>query len=263
LSLSAGGQDWGTETGVRTAGIAGSEGCGMELRAVGFCLALLWGCALAAAAAQGKEGECLRGRWPQPSRDSGTWDPGRPSLLSGTHLWKLTYGCWVSVRKVRQSARAAVRNDLGDPYPEILGSLELRDLGWGAQGSEAAGRGTRRPPRGFSPVAASGAGPPQGALGPSEERTLSRVFPAISLLVTRVHLTHHLPRFLAEGIWMQALLFGEGSSRCPAPSKRVSLRPIRFFTGVLWASIGSAWGQPRPLTPSLLPKLPSQVRETG
>lgn len=235
----------------------------MELRAVGFCLALLWGCALAAAAAQGKEGECLRGRWPQPSRDSGTWDPGRPSLLSGTHLWKLTYGCWVSVRKVRQSARAAVRNDLGDPYPEILGSLELRDLGWGAQGSEAAGRGTRRPPRGFSPVAASGAGPPQGALGPSEERTLSRVFRAISLLVTRVHLTHHLPRFLAEGIWMQALLFGEGSSRCPAPSKRVSLRPIRFFTGVLWASIGSAWGQPRPLTPSLLPKLPSQVRETG
>ena len=55
MSLSAGGQDWGTETGVRTAGIAGSEGCGMELRAVGFCLALLWGCALAAAAAQGKE----------------------------------------------------------------------------------------------------------------------------------------------------------------------------------------------------------------
>lgn len=33
----------------------------MELRAVGFCLALLWGCALAAAAAQGKEGECLHG----------------------------------------------------------------------------------------------------------------------------------------------------------------------------------------------------------
>lgn len=33
----------------------------MELRTAGFCLALLWGCSLAAAAAQGKEGECLRG----------------------------------------------------------------------------------------------------------------------------------------------------------------------------------------------------------
>lgn len=147
---------------------------------------------------------------------------------------------WVSVRKVRQSARAAVRNDLGDPFPEILGSLELRDLGWGAQGSEAAGRGTRRPPRGFSPVAASGTRPPQGARGPSEERTLSRVFRAINLLVTRVHLTHHLPRFLAEGIWIHALLFGEGSSRYPVPSKRVS--PL-FHWGPLgqnWERLGSA-----------------------
>lgn len=61
MSATAGGQDWDTEIDVRTAGIAGSERCGMELQAVGFCLALLWGCALGAAAAQGKEGECLRG----------------------------------------------------------------------------------------------------------------------------------------------------------------------------------------------------------
>lgn len=57
----ASGQEQGTEAGVRIAEIAGNERRGMELRATGFCLALLWGCALAAAATQGKEGECLRG----------------------------------------------------------------------------------------------------------------------------------------------------------------------------------------------------------
>ncbi|OBS67636.1 hypothetical protein A6R68_03797, partial [Neotoma lepida] len=51
----AGGQERDTEASVRTAEIAGSERRGMELRAASFCLALLWGCALAAAAAQGKE----------------------------------------------------------------------------------------------------------------------------------------------------------------------------------------------------------------
>ena len=35
--------------------IAGNERHGMELRATGFCLALLWGCALAATVTQGKE----------------------------------------------------------------------------------------------------------------------------------------------------------------------------------------------------------------
>lgn len=143
---------------------------------------------------------------------------------------------------LRQSERAAVGDDPGDPFSEIPGSLELRDLGWGAQGSEAAERGTRRPPRGCSPVAASGTRPPQGARGLSgERRRLSRVFRAIGLLVIRVHLTR-LPRFRAEGIWMQALIFGEGSSRCPVPSKRVSLRPIRFFTGIPWASLGERLG---------------------
>lgn len=61
MCVAAGEQERDVEASVRTAGIAGSEGCGMELRAAGFCLALLWGCALAAAAAQGKEGECLHG----------------------------------------------------------------------------------------------------------------------------------------------------------------------------------------------------------
>lgn len=198
------------------------------------------------------------------SRDSETRDPGRPSLLSGAHLWKLTYDCWVSARRVKHSARAAVGDDLGDPFFEISGSLDLRDLGWGAHGSEASERGTQRPPRGCSPVAASGTRPPQGARGPSEERRrLSRVFRAISLLVTRVLVTH-LPHIRAEGIWMQALLFGEGSSRCPVPSKRVSLRPIRFFTGVLWASIGSARVSSGhsflPSFPSLPPRFGRQVK---
>lgn len=198
------------------------------------------------------------------SRDSGTRDPGRPSLLSGAHLWKLTYDCWVSALRVKHSARAAVGDDLGDPFFEISGSLDLRDLGWGAHGSEASERGTQRPPRGCSPVAASGTRPPQGARGPSEERRrLSRVFRAISLLVTRVLVTH-LPHIRAEGIWMQALLFGEGSSRCPVPSKRVSLRPIRFFTGVLWASIGSARVSSGhsflPSFPSLPPRFGRQVK---
>lgn len=68
----ASGQEWGTEAGLRIAEIAESERRGMELRATGFCLALLWGCALAAAAAQGKEGECLRsGRSQQGPRATG------------------------------------------------------------------------------------------------------------------------------------------------------------------------------------------------
>lgn len=61
MCAAAGRQLRDIEAGVWTAGIAGSEGCDMELRAVGFCLALLYSCALAAAAAQGKEGECLLG----------------------------------------------------------------------------------------------------------------------------------------------------------------------------------------------------------
>lgn len=161
---------------------------------------------------------------------------------------------------LRQSERAAVGDDPGDPFSEIPGSLELRDLGWGAQGLEAAERGTRRPPRGCSPVAASGTRPPQGARGLSgERRRLSRVFRAIGLLVIRVHLTR-LPRFRAEGIWMQALIFGEGSSRCPVPSKRVSLRPIRFFTGPL----GQPWGAPGvSLCHSHLPSFPSRPPRFG
>lgn len=178
------------------------------------------------------------------SRDSGTRDPGHPSLLSGAHLWKMTYGCWVSALRVRQSARAAVGDNLGDPFSEIPGSLVLRDLGWGAQGSEASERGTQRPPRGCSPVAASGTRPPQGARGPSEERRrLSRVFRTISLLVTRV-LSTHLPRFHAEGIWIQALLFGEGSSRCLYQPKGSPCPLSAFSLGSSWASIGSAWISP-------------------
>lgn len=198
-------------------------------------------------------------RWPQLAGTPRHGTPGTPASFWGA-LWKLTYGWWVSALRVRQSARAAVGDDLGDPFSEIPGSLELRDLGWGAQGSEASERGTQRPPRGCSPVAASGTRPPQGALGPSEKRRrLSRIFRAISLLVTRVLLTH-LPRFRAEGIWMQALLFGEGSSRCPVSAKRVSLLPIRFFTGVLWASIGSAWVSP---SHSYIPSFPSRPPRFG
>lgn len=54
--------------GLRAAGVrdraqrTGLRGGGMERLAPRVCLALLWGCVLAAAAAaQGKEGECARG----------------------------------------------------------------------------------------------------------------------------------------------------------------------------------------------------------
>lgn len=54
--------------GVREPGagdLSRSEERSMERRTVGACLALLWGCALVAAAAQGKEGERVR---PDPAR---------------------------------------------------------------------------------------------------------------------------------------------------------------------------------------------------
>lgn len=45
---------------------------GMEYRAVRACLALLWGCAMVAAAvAQGKEGECVSGCWTCEAREPG------------------------------------------------------------------------------------------------------------------------------------------------------------------------------------------------
>lgn len=106
---------------MRIAEIAGNERRGMELRATGFCLALLWGCALAAAATQGKEGECLRGGHSQQgprATDPGSWSP---ALLSGTYLWKLTCGCLA--RWVRWGSRAAVGDNLGDP---LLGLQALR-----------------------------------------------------------------------------------------------------------------------------------------
>lgn len=129
----------------------------------------------------------------------------------------------------------AVGDDRGDPFSEISGSLELRNLGWGAQGSEAAGRGTQRPPRGCSPVAASGRRPPPGPRGPSEER--SRVFRAISLLVTRVHLTHP-PRFRTEGIWVQALLFWGGVFLVPCTKQKGLTAPHLLFH---WGPLGQHW----------------------
>lgn len=98
----------------------------------------------------------------------------------------------------------------------IPGSLELRGVGRGAQGSEAEERGMRRPPRGCSLAEISGTRPPQGARGPSEKRSLSGLFRAISFLVTLVYLTHLLP-IRAEGIWVQTPLFGEGASQQPEP----------------------------------------------
>lgn len=126
----ASGQERDTEAGVRTAEIARSERRGMELRAAGFCcLALLWGCALAAAAAQGKEGECPRGgRSQQGPRATGprALEPHAPLQVTPleTDLWLLGLGALGLVGRAGCS-----RDNLGGPPPGIPGSPELRDLG--------------------------------------------------------------------------------------------------------------------------------------
>lgn len=106
VEVVGGGQERGVETCAQTVEIAGSEGCGMELRAASFCLALLWGCSLAAAAAQGKEGECLRGgRGHQGSRATGPRTLEPHAALRGasleTDLWMRGLGALSSGRARR------------------------------------------------------------------------------------------------------------------------------------------------------------------
>lgn len=190
----ASGQEQGTEAGVRIAEIAGNERRGMELRATGFCLALLWGCALAAAATQGKEGECLRGgRSQQGPRATGPRATGLRALKLHASLRDVPLETDLCLLGALGSVGLAGcgRGQSWGPTPGTPGFTELRDVDWGTQGSEAAENGMRRPPRGWSPPAASGTRPPQGARGPSEERRLLRgLFRAISFLVTLACLTH-------------------------------------------------------------------------
>lgn len=67
----------------------------MERPAPRACLSLLWGCVLGAFAAQGKEGECVRGRRPSPTQSRQPApqprrlpDPGAPRRAQ---LWKRTW----------------------------------------------------------------------------------------------------------------------------------------------------------------------------
>lgn len=91
----------------------------MERLAPRACLALLWSCVLAAAAAaQGKEGEwCARGRPgpPQPGRP----DPGTPSLSEPRGATRATLETDPAppapVCCGREGARAAFATNLGPP----------------------------------------------------------------------------------------------------------------------------------------------------
>lgn len=87
----------------------------MERRAPRACLALLWGCVLGAAWAQGKEGELCaprtRGRRPGPRRLR------EPRALPPAQVWKPAWRRRVPKRWGPQGARAAVGTNLGPPRP--------------------------------------------------------------------------------------------------------------------------------------------------
>ena len=78
----------------------------MERLAPRACLALLWGCLLAAtAAAQGKEGECARRRPPGPTQPRRP-DPRTPAPPGARRSW----------------TRATLETDLAPPSPGVLRS---------------------------------------------------------------------------------------------------------------------------------------------
>lgn len=114
----------------------------MELLEPRACLALLWGCVLAAAAAaQGKEGECARGAGPARRSPGGPTPAPRASRSPAgrrAQLWKPTWH-----RQPRRAgvgrARALPSRRIGDPPPGVAGPP-------GTKGGGRA-RGARRPPR--------------------------------------------------------------------------------------------------------------------
>lgn len=145
----------------------------MERWAPRACLALLWGCTLGAAAAQGKEGECARGGRPSPPNPGGptTGLTRLPELGApgSAQLWKPTWRragreCWG-----RQDARAAIGTNLGSP-PGAIGAAGTMGGGLGVRGLEAAEKGTQRRPRCCSPGGGFRKASWRGRGGPLENR---------------------------------------------------------------------------------------------
>lgn len=148
----AGGREPDTEAGGQARGAGHRDRAeSMERRAARAFLALLWGCALLAAAAQGKEGECARGgRLPDPAqpRDAGSVRPrclpeprapGPPRNLEGDLVPSRSLR--TGVRRARGLSRG-VNRDHHPPHSNNAGLQGLRRLkgfGSGAQGSEAGG----------------------------------------------------------------------------------------------------------------------------
>lgn len=133
----------------------------MERRAPRACLALLWGCLLGAAAAQGKEGERARRGRPGPPapRAPGSWRASTHAP-SETDLAPPSPACWG-----RDGARAAIGANLGPP-PGALGFTGTGEGGLGARGSEPAEKGRSAGHAVAAPAAASGTRSGGGAVVP-------------------------------------------------------------------------------------------------
>lgn len=144
----------------------------MERRAPRAGLALLLGCLLAAAAAaQGKEGECARGARPGPGGPT----PGAPRLPEPARLDARDFGNRPGAAQSRHPGvgRAAIGTNLGPP-PRVIGPLVTKGLrpGRARLGGRREGDAARamrlQPGRRFQErVPARGAGVPRrrGCLG--------------------------------------------------------------------------------------------------
>lgn len=132
------------------------------------CLALLWGCLLAAAAAaQGKEGECARGAAPARCSPGGPTPAPRDSRSPAgrrAQLWKPTWRrqpCRAGVGRAR--ARAAFATNLGPPAPELGGLRGPRGGGWARGARRPSGTGGGAGHAVAVPLSASGTRPDGGA----------------------------------------------------------------------------------------------------
>lgn len=255
----AGGRERGIEAGRRAGGRepgtwerTESEDRGMERRAARACLALLWGCALVAAAvAQGKEGECASGCRTLPGRDP---RPARASS-SGARRAARSFGNRLGAAKsgaLRSRTRAGCRGHEPGIRTRILVATGTEGL------ARRTGLGGRRWGRGAghgaaAPAAASGTRPAGGRRVPWREGRPG----GFSVAWVRFP---HLRRWSGERISVEARLFGEG-----APPQAGSPQPKLLFRGfstpplplVPGLSTGEGGGQSLPR--ALPPKLPSQT----
>lgn len=187
----------------------------MERRRPRTCLALLWGCVLAAAAAQGKEGESVRAAAaparPGPPASPAAAPPRAPCAPPRATLE--TDPAPPSPGAPGFGRRAGRDSDQpGTPRFPHPGLWKPRGSGPGARGSEAAGKGTRRaghavaapaPIRERIPAGARGVPWKNGASGGLSVRGLG-------FSVIRIHLTRLLG-FGGEGISGKAPHFGAGA----------------------------------------------------